>query len=170
MVLALELQWGTVGAAVLIHYWKPPVGLGCRTLSFLIYGATATLSMLLCVASSILAHISRPQNGPAPPSWSQTCINGAAVVCGYLGKTLAIIAGLGIIAICFFQSSGLYATCFCASTTFDRGSHLVQLLKINLVIPTSTIRVWAVGLVMAFSSATLFGFSIYLGTPPRRQT
>ena len=170
MILALELQWGTVGAAMVIHYWKPPVGLGCRTLSFLIYGATATSSMFLCVASSMLAHISRPQNGPAfRPTWSQTCINGGAVICGYLGKTLAFIAGVGIMVICFFQSSGLYATCFCASTTFDRGSHLVQLLRINLVIPMSTIRVWVAGLIMAFTSVSLFGFLIYLGTPPRRQ-
>jgi hypothetical protein len=171
MVLALELQWGTVGAAMVIHYWKPPIGLGCRTLSFLIYGATATLSMLLCVASSILAHISRPQNGlMSRPSWSRACLNGGAVVCGYLGKTLAFIAGVGIMVICFFQSSGLFATCFCASTTFDKGSHLVQLLRINLVISASTIKVWVAGLIMAFTSVGLFGFLIYLGTPPRRQT
>ncbi|KAF9781145.1 hypothetical protein BJ322DRAFT_254545 [Thelephora terrestris] len=42
--LALGLQWGTAGAAVFIHYKSPPVGLGCRSLSFLLYAMTGTLS------------------------------------------------------------------------------------------------------------------------------
>ena len=107
MVFALGLQWGTIGAGMVINYRVPPVGLDCRTLSFLVYGATATFSMLLCVASSILAHISRPQNNPVSrPPWLQACLNGGAAVCGYLGRALAFIAGIWIVVICFFRSSG----------------------------------------------------------------
>ncbi|KAF9648211.1 hypothetical protein BDM02DRAFT_3096835, partial [Thelephora ganbajun] len=56
--LALGLQWGTAGAAVMIHYIAPPPGLGCRAFSFLLYGTAGTLSFFLFLASSILAHMS----------------------------------------------------------------------------------------------------------------
>ena len=79
-LLALELQWGGVGAAVIFHYWRAPIGLGCCTLSFLVYGLAATLTFFLCLTSSILTHISRPQHGQTHQhSWSQTCLNGRAV-------------------------------------------------------------------------------------------
>ena len=168
-LLALGLQWGTVGAAVVIHYWKAPVGLGCRSLSFLLYGSVATLAFFLCLASSILTHISRPQHGPAYwRSWSQRCLNGWAVFCGYAGKSLAVASGIGILVVCFFQSAGTYNNCYCASMTFDNGFHDVVLLTINYVVGPSLIHVWAGGLILAFSTAVLFGISIYLGTPPRR--
>ena len=169
VLCALGLQWGTVGAAVAIHYWKAPVGLGCRAMSFLMYGVAATLSFALCLASSILAHMSRPQHNPVQwPSWSQRCMNDGAVFCGYAGKALAVSSGIGILIVCFFQSSGAFVSCYCASFTFDRGIHDVYFLTINYVIGPSVIKVWIGGLVLAFTTAALFGFSIYLGTPPRR--
>ena len=168
VVFALSLQWGTVGAAVIIHYWKPPVGLGCRALSFLLYGAIGTLSMFFSLAASILAHISRPQDYPMRQlSLSQKYLGGVAVLCGYLGKALAFASGIGIMVICSFQSSGVYDNCYCASTTFDRGVHDVA-FTINYTIGSGTISAWINGLVLAFSTAVLFGFSIYLGTPPCR--
>ncbi|KAF9790972.1 hypothetical protein BJ322DRAFT_419122 [Thelephora terrestris] len=169
VLFALGLQWGTVGSAIAIHYWKSPVGLGCRSLSFLLYGVVATASMFFCLASSVLAHISRPLHGPVhQTSLRQMYLDGGAVLCGYLGKTLAFASGIGIMIICSFQSSGVYDNCYCASTTFDRGVHDVVLLAINYTIGPGTIRAWIGGLVFAFSTAVLFGFSLYLGTPPRR--
>jgi len=168
-LFALGLQWGTVGAAVLIHYWKPPVGFGCRAMSFLMYGVAATLAFFLCLASTILAHVSRPQHDPIYwHSWSQTYLNGGAVLCGYMGKGLAIASGIGIMVVCFFQTSGAFNNCYCASVTSDKGVHDVVFLTINYVIGPSIIKVWIGGLVLTFSAAILFGFSIYLGTPPRR--
>ena len=168
-LFALGLQWGTVGAAVVIHYWKAPVGLGCRALSFFMYGVAGTLVLFLCLASSVLAHVSRPQNGPVyRRPWSQMCLNGGAVFCGYLGKSLAIASGLGILVVCFFQSAGTFNNCYCSSMTFGKGFGDVVFLSINYVIAPSLVHVWIGGLIMAFSTAVLFGFSIYLGTPPRR--
>ena len=168
-LFALGLQWGTVGAAIIIHYWKPPVGLGCRSMSFLMYGVAATVSFLFCLTSSILAHASRPQHGPLYwRSRSQIWLNGGAVLCGYLGKALAVASGIVIMVVCFFQSSGVFTNCYCASVTFDRGVHDVFFLTINYTIGPSVIKVWIGALILAFSTAVMFGFSIYLGTPPRR--
>ena len=169
VLFALGLQWGTVGAAVIIHYLKPLAGLGCRTLSFLLYGSTATLSMFLCLTASIVAHISRPQHDLVHrTSLSQMYLDSVAVICGYLGKALACASGVGIMIICSFQSSGVYDNCYCATTTFDKGVHDVLLFTVNYPIGAGTARVWIGGLGLAFSSAVLFGFSLYLGTPPRR--
>lgn len=168
-LFSLGLQWGTIGAAVIIHYCKAPVGLGCRSMSFLMYGVAATVSFFLCLASTILAHISRPQHGPM--HWrprSQTYLNGGAVVCGYLGKGLAIASGIAIMIVCLFQSSGAFTNCYCASVTFDNGIHDVSFLMINYIIGPGVVKVWIGGLVLSFLTALAFGFSIYLGTPPRR--
>lgn len=146
--LALGLQWGTVGAAVSIHYWQPPTGLGCRTLSFLLYGIAATISMFFCLAASILAHASRPLHGTT--SRFEACLDGGALLCGYLGKAFAFISGAGIIIICAFHSSGVYNNCICASTTFDRGIYDVVILAVDEVVGPGTIRIWICALVTAF--------------------
>ena len=166
-VLALALQWGTVGAAVIIHYWKRPAGLGCRALSFLLYGVAGTTSFFLFLASSILGHMSRPQPGQLPWSKPPTLLNSWAIFCRLLGEIVAILSAMGILTVCVFQATGAFNTCFCASTTFDKGRNLVAFLTINEMEPGIS-TLWICGLVMAFSFASLFGFSIYLGTPPRR--
>lgn len=143
-VLALGLQWGTVGAAVMIHYIAPPAGLGCRALSFLLYGAAGTLSFSLFLASSILAHMSRP----------------GATICRRLGKCVAIISAMGILLVCFFQITGVFNNCFCSSITFDKGRHPVVVLTINYVVGPNILRIWIGGLALAFSTALLFSFSM----------
>jgi len=167
--LALGLQWGTTGAAIVIHYVAPPAGLGCRALSFLLYGVAGTTSFLLFLASSILAHMSRPHQGQGHVRpWIRTCQNAGAVICRRLGKGIAIVSAVGVLLVCFFQISGGFNSCFCTSTTFDKGRGSVVFLTINYVIGASTLRIWIGGLAMAFSTAILFGFSMYLATPPRR--
>jgi hypothetical protein len=49
---AIFLQWGTAGASVLISYKTPSVGLGCRSGSFLLYGALSTLAWIFLVAAA----------------------------------------------------------------------------------------------------------------------
>ena len=167
--LALGLQWGTAGGAVMIHYIAPPVGLGCRALSFLLYGAAGTLSFFLFLASSILAHMSRPIQGRIyARSWSRTCQNAGAIICRWLGKCVAIVSATGILLVCFFQITGAFNNCFCSSTTFDKGRYPVVVLLVNYIPGSRILRIWIGGLAFAFSIALLFGFSMYLGRPPRR--
>ena len=167
--LALGLQWGTTGAAVVIHYATPPVGLGCRAFSFLMYGVAGTVSFLLFLLSSILAHMSRPYRGRRDEgdllrAWQ----NAGAIIFLWLGKGIAIASAMGILLVCVFQTTGAFNNCFCTSTTFDRGTKSVWIPVINWVVGPTVIGVWIGGLAMAFSAASLFGFSMYLGTPPRR--
>lgn len=54
--LSVYLQWGTTGAAMMIAYLTPTVGLGCRSGSYMIYGAAATVSWFLLAISSLFSH------------------------------------------------------------------------------------------------------------------
>lgn len=98
--LALGLQWGTTGAGIFIYYKMQPVGLGCRTTSLLAYGVLGTISFLLLIASSILAHLSRPRNFSRHQyTWLRFCQEAGAIFCRWLGKTLTMAAGLWILII-----------------------------------------------------------------------
>ena len=169
-ILALGLQWGTAGAAIFIHYLTPPAGLGCRSFAFLIYGITSTLSFFLFLASSILAHMCRPLPGQVPTrSRSRTYQNAGAIICRWLGKCVAIVSAIGILLVCFFQVTGAFDNCFCASTAFGRwGRQPVVFTGINFVPDSRTLSLWIGGLVAAFLTSILFGFSMYIGSPPRR--
>ena len=168
--LVLGLQWGTAGAAVMIHYIAPPVGLGCRALSYLLYSAVGTLSFFLFLASSILAHMSRPLQGQiyARP-WLRTCQNVGAIICRWLGKCVAIISAMGTLLVYFFQNTGAFNNCFCSSVTFDKGRHPVVIRMITYIaLEPGVIRTWAGGLAFTFSAALFFSFSMYLDSPPCR--
>jgi len=87
--MSLQLQWATTGAAFLAFWFTPTVGLGCRSLAFLIYGSLSTIIWALLVLSSVLdnyadhltmndslAHDmeSGVQRAPTPPLWLPTNI------------------------------------------------------------------------------------------------
>ena len=55
-ILAMFVQWGTTGAALMIAYLTPTKGLGCRSGGYLLYGSTATVSWLLLAMSSLFSH------------------------------------------------------------------------------------------------------------------
>ena len=168
-ILALGLQWATAGAAVFIHYIPPPVGLGCRAFSFLMYGVMGTLSFFLFLASSILAHMSRPLHRQVPTrSWSRTCQNAGAIICRWLGKCVAIASGIGILVVCFFHVAGVLDNCYCRSTTLNMGRGPVTLYSMRQISDPRVLSLWFIGLAVPFVASIVFGFSMYMTLPPRR--
>ena len=167
-LLALGLQWGTTGAGIMVNYITPPIGLGCYSFSFLLYGILGTLSFFFLLASSILAHISRPVPGEATTPRSRTFQNVGAVVCRWIGKGFGVVSGIGILFACFLQIAGLLENCFCGSMAFDKGRTIVISAGLNFT-PTSQIMLsWIAGLSTAFITSILFSFSLYMAIPPRR--
>lgn len=170
-VLALGLQWGTAGAAVVMSYAAPPAGLGCRALSYLLYCMAATTSFFLFLASSILTQMSRPHQGQGYAYLRlRACFKTGAMICRWLGKCVAIVSAMGILVVCFLGINGSFYNCFCSSTTFDKGRGPVLFPIVNYTIERSgtVAMVWIGGTVMAFSTALLFGLSILGPTQPRR--
>ena len=166
-VLALGLQWGTTGASIAIHYKMHPIGLGCRAVSLLMYGISGTVSFFLLLASSILAHLSRPRPG-STYSRLRAYQNTGAILCRRLGKSLAVLAGLGILVVSFIQPLAVFDNCWCSTTTLNIPGQLVVFYTDNYALEWGIVKVWVGCLVMAFLTSLLFGFSIYLGTPRGR--
>ncbi|KAG9309678.1 hypothetical protein JVU11DRAFT_10350 [Chiua virens] len=64
-LMALQLQWGTTSAAVLVVWFTPTIGLGCRSLAYLLYGALSTTVWISMVLSSLFGYYAHHLlNGP----------------------------------------------------------------------------------------------------------
>lgn len=167
--LALGLQWGITGAGIFIYYKMPPAGLDCRAEFLMMYGAFGTLSFFLLLASSALAHLSQRQ--PAQGyrySMLRASQEIGAILCRWLGKTLAVTGGIGILAFFLVQPLGIFESCCWCSTTFGGPVQAGASATEGLVSQWDVFKDFAVPLAIAFGTSALFGLSIYLGTPRRR--
>ena len=54
--VAMLVQWGTTGMAVMIAFLTQVMGLGCHSASYLLYGVLATASWFLLASSTMLSH------------------------------------------------------------------------------------------------------------------
>ncbi|KAH7924105.1 hypothetical protein BV22DRAFT_1013966 [Leucogyrophana mollusca] len=130
-LLPLALQWGTTGAAILAIWFTPTTKLGCRSLSYLIYGALSTIVWMLLVASSILGHYSiayRPREARYHVPVAAQTARTLSTVLRWIGKTLAIINAIGLVASSVFQFSNLYDRCYCNGSVIGRGASAYILL------------------------------------------
>jgi len=153
--IALGLQWGTTGAGILIYYKMHPVGLGCRSTSLLVYAISGTVSFILLLTSSALAHLSRPRPGMEDRysilrSFQET----AAILSRWLGKALAVISGLRILVISLIQPLGVFNNCWCSTRTLDRPGQFVAFMVGNFALEWGVFKVWVGGLIMAFTTAS----------------
>ena len=164
-VLALGLQWGTTGASVLIHLNTPPKGIGCRALSFTVYGAAATVAFLLLLLSSILAHLARRQGVRGERSGRKLLIGYIAMLTRWLGKVIAIMNGFGILLLCIMQFAGVYDSCFCSSNIFGGDPNGLVSFTGEDVKGSEVYVYWIGGIVMAFGVSGLYTFAIYVATP-----
>jgi hypothetical protein len=103
--ISLGMVWLQVGMAVIISYHTPTVGLGCRSLGFLIYGLLTTVTWLITfftlgVFGGYLGRFSLPRG----LSWAAHVFNGLALI--------------GAAAIIGFQLTGGMNNCFCKSSMF----------------------------------------------------
>ena len=164
-ILALALQWGTTGASLLIHLNTPPKGLGCRALTFIVYGVAGTLSFLLLFLSSILGHSARlRQSIGEKRSGLKTLIGYSAAVTRRVGKTIAISNGLGILVACTLQFAGIYDNCFCSSTIFGGDPNGLVSFTGPDIRGSEVYVTWIGGTVMAFGVSGLYIFGIYVAS------
>ena len=165
-ILALCLQWGTTGASILILILTPPKGIGCHAFTFIIYGSAATISFFLLFFSSILAHWTRPQTAWRRRSLSNTFAGPAAALTRWMGKTIAILNGLGLLITCIMQFGGTFDNCFCSSTIFGGDPDgLIKFVGPDIK-KGEVYGSWIGGMVMAFGVGVLYSFAIYLTMSP----
>ena len=151
-------------AAILIPVETPPTGFGCRSLTFAVYGILSTIVFILMVLSSFLSHLARPWLG----YHRRPALNSMACISRWMGKSLAVINGLGMVVACILQFSGGYDNCYCKTTTFG-GSASSEMLPLyfgsyNLT-STTFYKVWIGGIAMAISFCLSYLAAIYFASP-----
>ncbi|KAG1789034.1 uncharacterized protein HD556DRAFT_1495456 [Suillus plorans] len=147
---SLGLQWGTVGAALMVAWFTPTTKIGCRFMGYLFYGAISTLIWMMLLVSSILAHYSAA--GRRRVSLSTRVAIASSHVLRWTGKFLAFVNFFLVILACVFQYSNFYDRCFCNSSVFSRGG-----AAYDVIIETTVNKgAWMGALVLACVSASTF--------------
>ncbi|CAK5262167.1 unnamed protein product [Mycena citricolor] len=173
-LMALGLTWSTTGAAVIVVWFTPTRGLGCRSGAYLLYGAFSTLIWILLVLSSFLAHYSaqRPSrfDDGGFPIYSRASRIAAtlSIVLRRVGKVLAACNAIWIVVACIFQFSSFFDRCYCNSSVlhfgYKRAYDVIDLVASDI----STMKVaWAGGVAMALGFSFLFILfvNIYINPP-----
>ena len=166
-IVGFGLQLCTTGAAILIHINTPPKGTGCRAMTFLIYGVAATVAFALLLFSSMLSHLVRHQSIPEERSGLETFVGYTAALTRWLGKSVAIANGVGILITCTMQFAGTYDSCFCSSTTFGGSPNGIVWFIEGNVKGSEVYMYWISGLAMAFGASGLYSFVVYVVIPMR---
>ena len=118
--MALILQCGTTAAATIIIVFTPTVGLGCRSLGYIIYGGVAIVVMFLNIISTISARISETREERSTVVKGLT--NFIAVALRRISFLLALINGTGLIVLSCFQFSHFLDNCYCNGSVIGRGT------------------------------------------------
>jgi hypothetical protein len=124
-IVATILQWGTIGAAILMAYNTPVIGLGCESGGYLIYGMAATLAWAFLVLSAYLS-----QHYAAELSsldlrknigFSFWLISILIPATRIIGKMLAWINAGWLLSISLLQFANRYNNCWCMSCLGNSG-------------------------------------------------
>ncbi|KAJ7608733.1 hypothetical protein FB45DRAFT_379373 [Roridomyces roridus] len=115
-LIACFLQWGITGAAIYAAYRIPPIGLGCRSGSYLLYGAAATVSWILLVLANLASHAYMHRFEQDPEKPISPLLGALAVVCRLSGKGLAICNAFWIIASTVLEDIGAFQNCWCQTS------------------------------------------------------
>ncbi|KAJ7658956.1 hypothetical protein B0H17DRAFT_1096383 [Mycena rosella] len=121
--LALALTWSTTGAAVIVVWFTPTVGLGCRSGAYILYGVVSILVWMMLVTSSALAHYSTQSfDGHGEPVRTSARVAGnLSIILRRLGKVLATCNAVWIVVACILQFSSFFDRCYCNSSVFGLG-------------------------------------------------
>lgn len=152
---SLALQWGTVGGAFIVEWFTPTVGLGCRSLSYLLYGVVSTIIWMMLLISSILAHYY------AAYSYRASLSERVALACSHslrrMGKLLAIANSVWVVMMCILQYSGFYHTCWCSSNMIHTGKTAAYITIIETTAQAALAKAaWIGALFLACTSASAF--------------
>ncbi|ESK87915.1 hypothetical protein Moror_15230 [Moniliophthora roreri MCA 2997] len=154
-LLALGLQWGTAGAAILMAVRTPTTGLACRSGSYLMYAVTSTIVWILLLLSGILSHygtVSSMARGQ-----DKALVTGIAALLRRTGKTLAACNVVWILVTCIFQFSHFFDRCYCNAGVFARGAKNAYVVVKFLEDDVSSMKsAWIGNIVLATGCAAIF--------------
>jgi len=133
-VFGLILQCGTTAAAAIIIVYTPTVGLGCRSLGYIIYGGTAILIMFLSIISTIFAWISETREKRSTDIKAFTA--SIAIALRRICFLLALTNGTGLILLSCLQFTNVLDNCYCNASVIGRGTDSYIIIFYNGSIAT----------------------------------
>ncbi|KAI5918187.1 hypothetical protein F4810DRAFT_693375 [Camillea tinctor] len=142
-MVAIFVQWGTTGAAIIMSYLTKVEGLGCRSGSYILYGVMGTMSFALLFTSSFLSQGAMLQHQTmqeesarsvdgwpdeqdtslrVPKTLSPTLLRVCAVLTRLAGRTIIVFNSLWIVVSSIFELAGFYNNCWCQSDYIVKGA------------------------------------------------
>ncbi|KDR69081.1 hypothetical protein GALMADRAFT_77794 [Galerina marginata CBS 339.88] len=171
-VLALMLQWGTTIAAVIIAWFTPTIGLGCRSGSYILYGLFSTLAWILLFMSSILTYYSTHNPARSFKRHSFLSIRSClfrwlAIFLRRLGKLVATTNAVWVVSTGLLQFSSFYDRCYCNSSVLGLGKRAYNVINLTRDDAVNMRAAWIGGFSLAAAVAAIFaGFVTLLVDPP----
>jgi len=163
-IFAVFLQCGTTAAAIIITVFTPTVGLGCRSLGYLLYGGIALLILLFTNISTLLTHISETRNEGPPTANSFTAF--IAIALRKISFLLALVNATGLILLSCFQFSHFLDNCYCNASVIGRGTDSYILVSYEGWVPTMRNSRAAATVLAATSAGIYMIFLRRMSTPP----
>ncbi|KDR69054.1 hypothetical protein GALMADRAFT_77750, partial [Galerina marginata CBS 339.88] len=170
--LALMLQWGTTIAAVIIVWFTPTVGLGCRSGSYILYGLLSTLAWMLLLMSSVLTYYSTRHPARSFKQHSFRALRSRlarwlAIFLRRSGKLVAITNAVWVVSTGMVQFSSFYDRCYCNSSVLWLGKNAYDVINLTHDDAVSMRAAWIGGFSLAAAVAAIFsGFvSLYVDPP-----
>jgi len=158
-IFALILQCGTTIAAVIIMVFTPTIGLGCRSLGYLINGGTALLILFLTIVSTVLARISETRHEQSTIVKSLTAF--IAIALRRISLLLAFINTTGLIVMSCFQFSYFLRNCYCNASVIGRGTDSYAVASYEGWVSTMR-NARIVGTVLAVTCMAIYMTSLWL--------
>ncbi|KAF8996033.1 hypothetical protein BDQ17DRAFT_1250209 [Cyathus striatus] len=166
-LLALLVQWGTTGSAVVISYFTPTRGLSCRSGSYILYAILSTVVWMLLLVSSLLsfAHIQATKHGRSN-SFRATTMGTLSIILRRAGKVIASINAVWIVVSCLFHFTNFFNRCFCNSGVLGLGNDGFAVIQATVEDIGWMKSAWIGGTVLAAGSVfTFIGFIQILSNP-----
>ncbi|KAF6815042.1 hypothetical protein CMUS01_12515 [Colletotrichum musicola] len=149
MLMGVVIQWGTTSLAFAMAFETVVKGLGCRSGSYLLYGAVSTMACLSMLLSAALSHVTMrgyERGGQATP-----LVGALAVVTLLLGRCLLVANTAWLLLISIWELIGFFDSCYCASTELSKGHRgWVLLFKSADALKKDAQSAWAACIVVGF--------------------
>ena len=133
-IFALILQCGTTVAASMIVVSTPTVGVGCRALGYIVYGAISIIIMFLTMISTILARISETRDEGSAAIKRFTAF--ISIALRRISLFLAYANATGLVILSCLLLSGSFDTCYCKARVIGRGSDSYLIMSYEGWVPT----------------------------------
>lgn len=168
--LALALTWSTTGAAVIVVWFTPTRGLGCRSGAYILYGVVSTLVWATLVTSSALAHYAtQPVDiyGDGVYPRSTRFAARLSIILRRLGKVLATGNAVWIVLACILQFSSFFDRCYCNSSVLGLGSFAYDVIDLVPGDVATMKAAWIGGVALASGCSALFvgWISVFINPP-----